>query len=60
VDEHVQEFEKAALEAGYKGYPLVVTILFTPNYDCFLFTHHSNPIAPDSSFMTYLLRSQSA
>jgi len=24
VDEHVQEFEKAALEAGYKGYPLVV------------------------------------
>jgi len=24
VDEHVQEFEKAALEAGYEGYPLVV------------------------------------
>jgi len=24
VDEHVQEFEKAALEAGYKGYPLIV------------------------------------
>ena len=24
VDEHVQEFEKATLEAGYKGYPLVV------------------------------------
>ena len=24
VDEYIQEFEKAALEAGYKGYPLVV------------------------------------
>jgi len=24
VDEHVQKFEKAALEAGYEGYPLVV------------------------------------
>jgi len=24
ADEHVQEFEKAALEAGYEGYPLVV------------------------------------
>jgi len=24
ADEHIQEFEKAALEAGYKGYPLVV------------------------------------
>jgi len=24
VDKHVQEFEKAALEAGYEGYPLVV------------------------------------
>ena len=24
VDKHVQEFEKAALKAGYKGYPLVV------------------------------------
>jgi len=24
VDEHVQDFEKAALEAGYEGYPLVV------------------------------------
>jgi len=24
ADKHVQEFEKAALEAGYKGYPLVV------------------------------------
>jgi len=24
VDEHVQEFEKAALETGYEGYPLVV------------------------------------
>ena len=23
-DEHIQEFEKAVLEAGYKGYPLVV------------------------------------
>ena len=24
ADEHVQDFEKAALEAGYEGYPLVV------------------------------------
>jgi len=24
VDKHVQEFEKAALEAGYEGYPLIV------------------------------------
>jgi len=24
ADKHVQEFEKAALEAGYEGYPLVV------------------------------------
>jgi len=24
ADEHIQEFEKAALEAGYEGYPLVV------------------------------------
>ena len=24
VDKHVQDFEKAALEAGYDGYPLVV------------------------------------
>ena len=24
ADEHVQEFQRAALEAGYKGYPLVV------------------------------------
>ena len=24
ADEHVQEFEKAALEAGYEGYPLLV------------------------------------
>ena len=24
VDEHVQDFEKAALEAGYEGYPLIV------------------------------------
>ena len=24
VDEHVQEFQRAALEAGYEGYPLVV------------------------------------
>ena len=24
VDKHIQEFEKAALEAGYEGYPLVV------------------------------------
>jgi len=24
VDKHVQDFEKAALEAGYEGYPLVV------------------------------------
>jgi len=24
VDEHIQKFEKAALEAGYEGYPLVV------------------------------------
>jgi len=39
---------------------LDVTILLTPNHDCFFFTHHSDPIAPDSSHMTYLLRSQSA
>ena len=24
ADEHVQDFEKAALEAGYDGYPLVM------------------------------------
>ena len=24
ADEHVQEFQRAALEAGYEGYPLVV------------------------------------
>ena len=24
VDEHVQDFEKAALEAGYKGFPFIV------------------------------------
>ena len=24
ADEHVQDFEKAALEAGYKGFPLIV------------------------------------
>ena len=24
MDKHVQDFEKAALEAGYDGYPLVV------------------------------------
>jgi len=24
ADKHIQEFEKAALEAGYEGYPLVV------------------------------------
>ena len=24
VDEHVQDFEKAALEAGYDGFPLIV------------------------------------
>ena len=24
VDEHVQNFEKAALEAGYEGFPLIV------------------------------------
>ena len=24
VDEHVQDFEKAALKAGYEGFPLIV------------------------------------
>ena len=24
VDEHVQDFEKTALEAGYEGFPLIV------------------------------------
>ena len=24
ADEHIQDFEKAALEAGYEGYPLIV------------------------------------
>ena len=24
ADEHVQDFEKAALEAGYEGFPLIV------------------------------------
>ena len=24
VEEHVQDFEKAALEAGYEGFPLIV------------------------------------
>ena len=24
VDEHIQDFEKAALEAGYEGFPLIV------------------------------------
>ena len=24
VDEHVQDFEKAALEAGYEGFPLIM------------------------------------
>ena len=24
TDEHVQDFEKAALEAGYEGFPLIV------------------------------------
>ena len=24
ADEHIQDFEKAALEAGYKGFPLIV------------------------------------
>jgi len=37
-----------------------VTILLTLNHDCSLFTHYSDLIAPDSSHMTYLLRSQSA
>jgi len=36
-----------------------VTILLTPNHDCSLFTHYSDPIALDSSYMTHLLRSQS-
>ena len=29
ADEHVQEFDKAALEAGYKGYPLIVEFKHT-------------------------------
>ena len=24
ADEHIQDFEKAALEAGYEGFPLIV------------------------------------
>jgi len=31
ADKHVQEFEKAALEAGYKGYPLVVEFKYSLN-----------------------------
>ena len=33
---------------------------FTLNYYDIPFTHRSDPITPDSSYMTYLLRSQSA
>jgi len=33
VDKHVQEFEKAALEAGYEGYPLVVEFKCSLNAD---------------------------
>jgi len=39
---------------------ITVTIWLTLNYDHISFTHRSNPIALDSSYMTHLLRSQSA
>ena len=37
-----------------------VTILLTLNHDHISFTHRSDPIALDSSYMTHLLHSQSA
>ena len=40
--------------------PPSVTILLTLNHDHISFTHRSDPIALDSSYMTHLLRSQSA
>ena len=37
-----------------------VTILLIPNYDHIFFTHRSDPIALNSSYMTYLFQAQSA
>jgi len=37
-----------------------VTTFLIPNYDYFIFTHHSDLVALDSTHMTYLLQAQSA
>jgi len=37
-----------------------VTTFLILNYDYFIFTHHSDPVALDSTHMTYLLQAQSA
>jgi len=44
----------------FLGVTPVLQLFFTLNYYDIPFTHHSDPIALDSPYMTYLLRSQSA
>ena len=64
--EHIWLKERAVMKEQLRGLLFQtttvasVTILLTPNHDCSIFTHYSDPIALDSSYMTHLLRSQSA
>ena len=39
---------------------MIVTTFLILNHDYFIFTHHPNPVALDSTYMTYLFQAQSA